>query len=584
MRTPTGTSRPKPWSRSRSRSIGAVTALALALAVACGGAAAPTATARPAPALSVETQAGVRQLQLEARDGQATATPTRPAPTAVASVAASRGKIIYAKPVDMGRATSAAAGGAGGPDTPFASSINAGLTNKGLDGQLVPWLASSWAYSSSDAVLDITLRKGAVFQDGSPITVDDVLYSLNIWLNPITPGVLKPNLPVMPSAIEKTGPDTFRVAFPRPDPFFLTATFNTLSSAGEGWYIYPRAAVERMGIDAFNKAPVASGPYKLVKRIPGDSVLLEAHEQFFNGPPPVKTIEVRIAPEDSTRVAMFQTGEADIVESVAPQYLPNLERLAGAKIFSTRTGQEVVINIQTAVDKIPGTDRPNPFKDVRVRQAVSYAVDKKAIVERIAGRAGAPVKGPYSTYHLGAVPDKITDYDYNPEKAKQLLKDANFPMDYQFPVYAYVASAPAPQAVEAFANYLQAVGLKAQYRLVEVSALIGLWRAKEAFPMSFVRSWNIYPDPSRHFVSYMKSDGGTSFYADPVLDQIWADAFKIADPTKQAQAYEKFFTYIHEQAYVVDLYAIVDNHGIGPKVDWRYPPGLPNSFNLITWR
>ncbi len=579
MRTPTGTSRPQPWSRSRY--MGAATALTLALAVACGGAAAPTA--RPATTVPTPTTSTAQPTATSAAT-LATATPVRVAPTPTAQAAASRGKVVYAKPVDMGRATSAAAGGAGGPDTPFASSINAGLTNKGADGQLIPWLASSWAYSSSDTVLDITLRKGAVFQDGSPITVDDVLYSMNIWLNPITPGVNKPTLPVLPSAIEKTGPDTFRVSFPRPDPFFLTATFNTLSSAGEGWYIYPRAAVERMGIDAFNKAPVAAGPYKLVKRLPGDSVLLEAHEQFFNGPPPVKTIDVRIAPEDSTRVAMFRTGEADIVESVAPQFLPDLEKLAGAKIFSTRTGQEVVIKIQTIPDKIPGTDRPNPFKDVRVRQAVSYAVDKKAIVERIAGRAGAPVKGPYSTYHLGAVPDKITDYDYNPEKAKQLLKDANFPMDYQFPVYAYVASAPAPAAVEAYTNYLQAVGLKAQYRLVEVSSLIRLWNTKEAFPMSFVRSWNIYPDPSRHFVSFMKSDGGVSFVADPVLDKTWEDAFKIADPAKQAQAYEKFFTYIHEQAYVVDLYAIVDNHGIGPKVDWRYPPGLPNSFNLITWR
>jgi peptide/nickel transport system substrate-binding protein len=454
-----------------------------------------------------------------------------------------------------------------------------------MDGSLIPWLAASWKYSGDDKVLDITIRTDAKFQDGTPVTVDDVVYSMDkLWLNPIQPDVTRPTIPVWPTSIEKTGNNTLRVTFPKPDPFFLTASFNTLSSAGEGWYIYPRAAIEKMGFDQFYKTPVAAGPYKLAKRVPADSLLLEAHEQFFMGPPPVKTIDVRIAPEDSTRVAMFRAGEADIVESIAPQFLPDLEKLAGAKIFSTRTGQEVVVNIQLHPDKIPGTDLANPFRDVRVRRALIHATDRKAIVERIAGRAGAPVVGPYSTYHLGAVPDKITDYEYNPEKAKQLLKEANFPMDYQFPVFAYVASAPAPAAVEAFTNYLQAVGMKAQYRLVEVSSLIRMWRAKEAFPMSFVRSWNIYPDPSRHFVSYMNSDGATSFTKDPNLDKIWEDAFSIADPAKQAQAYEKFFTYIHEQAYVVDLYAILDNHGIGPKVDWKYPPGLPNSLNLITWR
>ncbi len=564
-----------------------VVALTL-LAVACGGAAAPTATptARAAP---VPTTAPGAQPTPTSASAQATATPVRvaPTPTSPAPGAASRGKIVYAKPVDMGRSTTiSAAGSAGGPDTPFSSSLNASFTARTLDNQLIPWLASGWKFSSDDKALDVTIRKGAVFHDGSPVTADDVVYSLDkLWLNTIVPGSVPPSgsRPVLPSSIEKTGPDTVRVTFPEPDPTFLAELMNSEAPGGL-INIYPKAVIERVGFDAFYKAPVATGPYKLAQRRPADVVILEAHEKFFNGPPPVKTIEIRIAPEDTTRVAMFRTGEADIAESIAPQFLSDMEKVPGAKILTVRSGQEVVMNIQTAVKTIPGTDRPNPFLDVRVRRALIHATDKKAIAERIAGRGGVAVVGPYSTFHLGAVPDKIQEYEYNPEKAKQLLKEANFPMDYQFPVYAYVASAPAPQAVESFTNYLQAVGLKAQYRLVEVSSLIRLWRTKEAFPMSFVRSWNVYPNPTAHYISYMKSDGGTSFYADPAMDKIWDDARRIVDPAKQAQAFEKLFTYIHEQAYVVDLYAIVDNHGIGPKVDWRYPPGLPSRLDLIAWR
>ncbi|MBI3953007.1 MAG: hypothetical protein HY330_00670, partial [Chloroflexi bacterium] len=415
------------------RRLASLAALALVFAVACGGAA-PTATptTRPAATASAPVAAPTKAAPAQptptpAAAAQATAAPTRAAPTATARVAASRGKIVYAKPVDMGRSTTiSAAGSAGGPDTPFSSSLNASFTARTLDNQLIPWLASGWKFSSDDKVLDVTIRKGAVFHDGSPVTADDVVYSLDkLWLNTIVPGAVPPSgsRPVLPSRVEKTGPDTVRVTFPEPDPTFLAELMNSEAPGGL-INIYPKAVIERVGFDAFYKAPVASGPYKLAKRSPAESLVLEAHEQFFNGPPPVKTIEVRIAPEDTTRVAMFRTGEADIAESIAPQFLSDLERVPGAKVLTVRSGQEVVINIQTAVKTIPGTDRPNPFLDVRVRRALIHATDKKAIAERIAGRAGVPVVGPYSTFHLGAVPDKIQEYEYNPEKAKQLLKEA----------------------------------------------------------------------------------------------------------------------------------------------------------------
>jgi peptide/nickel transport system substrate-binding protein len=574
--------------------IPALAALALAFAVACGGAPAPTATSTRQAAGPTPTTAATR-LPTTATTPTAppqvqpteTATP-RPAasPTTVARPAASRGKIVYAKPVDLGSATALTVGTAGGPDTPFTSSINANFTARTPQGELIPWLAAAWKFSSNDKVLDVTIRSGAVFQDGSPVTADDVVYSLDkLWLHPIQPGAPPPSgRPAYPTKIEKTGPDSIRITYDSPDPNFLTEVMNIEGPAGGGpVYVYPQAAIERMGFDAFLKAPVGAGPYKLAKRSAAEYVILEAHERFFNGPPAVKTIEVRIAPEDSTRVAMFRTGEADIAESIAPQYLPDLEKLSGARILSVRSGQEVVVNIQTR-PQIPCTDLPNPFADVRVRRALIHATDRKTIAERIAGRAGVPVVGPYSTFHLGAAPDKIADYEYNPEKAKQLLKEANFPMDYQFPVYAYAASAPAPQAVESFTNYLQAVGLKAQYRLVEVSSLIRMWRTKEAFPMSFVRSWSVYADPTNHYNLFLRTTAQSSFDADAEMDRIVDDALKIADPVKHAQAFEKFFVYLHQQAYVVNLYAIVDNHGIGPKVVWRYPPGLPSRLDLVTWR
>lgn len=574
----------------RSQTVWAVGAALALVAVACGGAAAPTATPTKAPAPAATATSAPAGQPTATAAVQASATPTRVvAPTATTQVStSSRGQIVYAKPVDMGRSnTVQPIGSAGGPDTPFTSSLNAGMTAQTADGKLIPWLAKSWKYSNNGRTVEVTLRDDAVFQDGTPITVDDWVYrlddlSMNAYKN--VPGATKIVVPPVPQAVEKTGPNSLSVTYDIPNPQFITETVLT-EGAGGLISVYPKAYIQKVGLDQFYKSPIGAGPYKLAKRTPADSLVLEAHEKFFNGPPPVKTIIVKIAPEDSTRVAMFRTAEADISESIAPQYLGDLEKLPGSRILTVRSGQEVVIHMQLQPDKIPGTDLPNPFRDIRVRQAVQYSVDKKAIVEKIAGRGGVAVKGPYSTFHLGADPDNITDYEYNPEKAKQLLKDANFPFDQQFPVYAYVASAPAPQAVESFANYLQAVGIKAQYRLVEVSALIRLWQSHTAYPMSFVRSWNVYREPIiGHYNSYMSTQGGTSFYADAAMDKLALDVATATDEATQLANAKKFFHYIQDQAYLVDLYAIVDNHGIGPKVNWVYPQGLPGRFDLITWR
>jgi len=559
-----------------------VVALTL-LAVACGGAAAPTATptARAAPTPTSASAAPATPVPVA---GQATATPTRPAPTTAPPVAASRGKIIYAKPVDMGRTnTVQPAGGAGGPDTPFNSSLEAGLTSISLEGKLIPWAAKRWEFSADQRAITFTLRDDVFFHDGTKATVDDWVYRINdLWLNPVQPGATKPFRQPVPEKVEKTGPDSFRVIFPSPNSFFLEEILKTEQSGPMS--VYPKAYIQRVGFDEFYKNPLGAGPYKIAQRRPADVVILEANERFFNGPPPIKTIEVRIAPEDSTRVAMFLTGEADISESMPPQFLPQVERMAGAKVLGVRSGQEVVIHFLTRAKTIPGTDIINPFRDVRVRRAFQHAVDKKAIVERIAGRAGVAVKGPFSNFHVGSDEANITEYEYNPEKAKQLLREAGYPFETQFKLYSYQASVPAPAAVQAMANYLQDIGANVTFTNVEVSSLIRLWREKAAFPMSFVRSWNVHLDPINHHFSYLHTQGASGFDDDPALDALAEEADRTAEPAAHAEAVKKYYRYLQEQSYVVNLYAIVDNHAIGPKVDWRYPPGLPSRFDLISWR
>ncbi len=98
-----------------------------------------------------------------------------------------------------------------------------------------------------------------------------------------------------------------------------------------------------------------------------------------------------------------------------------------------------------------------------------------------------------------------------------------------------------------------------------------------------VRSW-LGDNPLPHYNSHFKTVGDRRFYSDPVMDKLADDALGIADPVRHVEALEKLYVYIHENAMAFNLYAVVDNHALGPMVDWRYPPGLPTRLDWITWR
>jgi ABC-type transport system substrate-binding protein len=163
------------------------------------------------------------------------------------------------------------------------------------------------------------------------------------------------------------------------------------------------------------------------------------------------------------------------------------------------------------------------------------------------------------------------------------LAAAGYKADLPIKVYSYQASAPAPAAVEAYTNYLHDIGVNAIFTNIEVGSLIRLWLAHAAYPMSFIRVWGS-PDPSGLLFRYLHSQGEHSFASDPKFDALWDTANLTAEPTAHAEALKKIYHYIQEQAYVIYLYAIVENQAIGPRVDWRYPQGNPSHLEFVTWR
>ncbi len=556
------------------------------VAAACGGAAAPTAT--PAPAAQ-PTTAAAKAPTPTTLAGLPGIAPTLPAPTAAPRAGPSRGKIVYATVTDIGFTNTAS--GSPSDRSGYIASIDLGLT--ATEGPTIkafrPYGAKGWEFSEGGKVLTFTIRDDVVFHDGTKVTVDDWVYRYDdLWLHPVQPGGIPPTQLPVPLRVEKVDSSRFRIVWPSPDPRFL----GPYGTTGEGRGVYSKAYIQRVGFEEFARKPIGAGPYKFVKWSPAEYVLIEAHEQFFLGAPQVKTVDIRFIPEDTTRVAMLLTGEADIALSLPPTMLSRVEGGAGNKIVAVPNFMTASIMFQAGAKTIPGTDLPNPFGDVRVRRAVAYAIDRKAILERVVGRGGRPIKGPYAEHAIGYDGNNIVEYEYNPTKARQLLEDAKYPFDYPFTLLTYPLSPPMPAAMEAAVTYMQAVGMKVTYSLREVSASTRLWTQKRldpkatgVYPLQGVRS-AAFEDVAQGIYGYYNSRDGSFPQNDPKLDALIDEGLTAFEPKAREDANKALFGYLHEQAQYITLYDMIENHGVGPRVDFNFPAqaARPNHLGYVTWR
>src|SRR5262249_9091863 len=223
-------------------------------------------------------------------------------------------------------------------------------------------------------------------------------------------------------------------------------------ATGAGW-IVPKKYVERVGDDAFKKAPVGAGPYKFVSFTPGVELVLEAYEGYWRKTPSVKRLVVKAIVDQSTRLAMLKRGEADLAYSTRGALAEELRRTPGLTLKPNYP---------------PGTfwlvfpdqwlDKKSPWKDQRVRLAASYAIDRQAINQAetlgLSKITGSIIPHTFDFYWPAPVPT------YDVGKAKQLLAEAGYPKG--FDAGEYYCDASYANLGEAVINFLNAAGIRVQ--------------------------------------------------------------------------------------------------------------------------
>lgn len=276
-------------------------------------------------------------------------------------------------------------------------------------GELSPGIATKWETSPDGLTLTLTLQKGLTFQDGTPLDAETAARSIDQCLelgNQTVPGL---------EDVSAQGEDTLVFSLESP----LAGLVDLLGSR-LGMLASPKAR-DTEG-SAFGSKPVGAGPYKLTNFVPGSSVTLTRWDDYKEAGPPkgqAATINVSIITDPSAQVAAITGGQADYGYRLEPTAVQSLREQPNLKV-STEIGVAIA---DLNIDRSQG-----PLRDVRIRQAISYAIDRTALAETgSSGLTDVAAVQPYPPGHPYHFDDMDDAYAHDPEKAKRLLAEAGYP-------------------------------------------------------------------------------------------------------------------------------------------------------------
>ncbi len=357
------------------------------------------------------------------------------------------------------------------------------LVRMGADGSPVAALATSWQ-ALDDTTWEFKLREGVKFQNGEDFDAEAVKYSIDYVLNPDNNISYSRNISKI-TDVQVIDKNTVRIITDGPQAVLVPNLIGVM--------MLPPEYHADVGAEAFNKAPIGTGPYKLVEFAPDERIVLERNEDYWSDAYQLDTIEYIEMQEASTRMAALEAGEVDVVDALPIDQVARLEA-AGLVAVPVTTATTVDILLETPVQR-----EEFPFlSDQQVRQALNYAVNRQEIVDELMGGYGRPALGQFvGPDGFGYDPD-FSMYEYDPAKARQMLADAGYPDGFTFTVPYPVARYPyGDDVVAVVASYLADVGVTMELEPLENAAWVEKYLAVELPTTLFAPNYDPTMDVDR---------------------------------------------------------------------------------------
>lgn len=418
------------------------------------------------------------------------------------------------------------------------------------DGTLRPRLAVSYRMIN-DLTWEFKLRTGVKFHNGAVMTAKDVKFSLDRFIDPKATPMIAHFFSTF-GEVKVVDNFTIQIITKAPDPLVLKRLSHQL-------FIFPADLFKEKGAEGFFQHPVGTGPFKFVNWVRNDRMVLEANEDYWDGAPKVKRLIFRPVPETATRLAELQTGNADIVTNIPPFLVPQVKESADATVQSVPSGRVIFLYINCLAE--------GPLKNnKKIRQALNYAVDRKAIIDNILKGSGVPMAVNLTPYCFGYDPS-LKPYPYDPGKAKRLLAEAGYASGLKLvlntPSGRYLMD---KEVAEAIAGMFNAVGIQTDLRVREFGTYVQILREKKLQDTGLIGWTSVFHDAEGTFSTYFFPESTFSYYSTPKLVEKIIKARTTLDGKKRLELYKEIQQEILDEAPFVYLYQQIDHYGVSRKI------------------
>ena len=418
---------------------------------------------------------------------------------------------------------------------------------------IVPLAAEKYEILEGGRLLKFKLREDILWQDGKVLSADDVTFTYNLMIDPNTPTAYAADY-LNVAEYKQTGKYSIEVRYNTP---YARAPITWMRA------ILPKHILEKEDITstAFARNPVGAGPFKLKKWNAGASLILEANDTYFKGRPYLDEIVYRIIPDVTTIFLEAKAGQVDYLGLTTQQYLRQTE---GKEWSENWSKYKYLANGYTYI----GFNLSHPFfSNPKIRQALSYATDREALIKGALLGLGEPTIGPYKP-ETWVYNTDIEAYEYAPEKAREIFASEGWRLGndgilekddvrFAFTVLVNQGNKERENVVTILQQYWRKVGVDITIRTVEWATFINEFVHNGRFD-ALILAWNILEDPDIFDVWHSSAikDKGLNFvgYKNQEVDTLLEKARSTTNQAERKIYYDRFQSILHEEQPYLFLY------------------------------
>ncbi len=407
-----------------------------------------------------------------------------------------------------------------------------GLVKPAPSGDLIPAVAESWTISDDRLTYTFNLRPGVKFHNGAIVTASDVAYSLGRLSGDGDAGIVSVDAFSNIAAIETPDEMTVVIRLAEPSNEFLS---------------YLTAAVIPADYAELDTMPVGTGPFRFVSRTAQESVVLERFDDYWGGPAALKTVTCRVIENSDSILMSLQSGAVDLFAHLTITQAQQLGDDFRVEQGAMNLVQALYLN--NAVE---------PFNDVRVRQALCYAVDKQAVIDLAFDGFGFPIGSSMYPAFSKYFDDSLTDYyPHDTERAKQLLADAGYPDGFSMTITVPSNYQPHLDTAQVLVEQFKEIGVNAEILPVEWETWLNDTYLGRNFETTVI-GVDASTMTARALLERFTSAAGNNFinYNNETYDNLFAQAQSCTDDAEQTALYRDMERNLTENAanvYIQDM-------------------------------